>query len=1132
MMNNLELLNTERRKEVNKRLIQLSLIMILIFLIIPSIKATGCCFNPDNGFCSANVEQSSCASPGEFYSNSDCSGIDKCSKGCCLLGSNALYRTSRTCELESRQGFDYPNNFQYTDEESCYNLGASQVMGACLLGGEYEQACKFTSYDQCPTGDFKEGILCSDESLNTICEKTKNTMCYGENVHYIDTCGNPDALVETCDYASGSICKKKNSKEAYCLDLNCDVNKLPTMTMSKFLWKPESESDGNLVILYSGTSGDTSIYDNSGTLIETGRAGGPSNGYGASARFSKPGAQYNNAAYVQVGVVRCAINNPGSRITSCSKFISPINEKIVNGDQWCVSDDPNSVGSRYFSQYCLNGEIYTEPCADFRMETCIAGTCVINPASQCLAANPTDAQRETSDTWKEDCASGCLLIGEFEERKTYSGTFRYYNPYFHNWIAKSYTGETKESMETLIKSVGGVDNTITKEEDDPMMEDLEEILKAPTCVPVIPPGLAFYPKNGQIGTQTTAKGTCAQGSAEVIIEFVRAWFLVDHKASESDYYDAAGMLYNVTASDFWGLDGDKNIGLPSNHDYFDGGDIWDLWTDNGYRKIPINTEVVAMLNERCRALGDCGGKSNWVGEEGGISGIECPEEGLCFIEGSRSLSTNTLTFKFVFECLPFKAPLGNADCSKCGADGLPCSEYRCMALGKACEYTEPDGADKGFCVSSSDHIPASISHSLNPQSPIPPFTPVEISVTTNEVASCKFDLGDSGNTYEEMEYNLGEEWGTEHKVRLNLPGQTKSDEEFPEYDLIKEDGKYEMFVRCEDTAGNPNIAAHLISFEVMQTPDTIPPIIYMDSFEPGSGSAIKYNTTNKQIKFEIDWPAECKWDSQDKGYNLMGHEFECDSIITDKGIIDGYFCNGVLTGVTNDTKEETKYYIRCKDQPWLEGNEDDLYKRNTNEISKEYVLKASEELKIIELAPSGNIIKNSLDTSLQISVITAGGGNLGRTECRWNIVGECLQGQSSAYKLFPETNSKNHKDTTTNLSGGRCYINTKCEDSSGNKVNMSSSFDLLIDNNSPRITRVYHFAGDLVIITDEESQCKFTTDDNVNCDFEWDDVNTTLMTGSALEHQTSWKNNEKYYIKCKDYRENINPGCGIIARTY
>ena len=97
---------------------------------------------------------------------------------------------------------------------------------------------------------------------------------------------------------------------------------------------------------------------------------------------------------------------------------------------------------------------------------------------------------------------------------------------------------------------------------------------------------------------------------------------------------------------------------------------------------------------------------------------------------------------------------------------------------------------------------------------------------------------------------------------------------------------------------------------------------------------------------------------------------------------------------------------------------------------------------------------------------------------------------------------------------------------------MSGFFNLLIDNNSPRVIRSYHFAGDLIITTDEDAQCKFVTETSTNCNFDWNYANATLMTGSASEHKIMWEGNKKYYIKCKDYRENINPGCGIIVRTY
>lgn len=61
------------------------------------------------------------------------------------------------------------------------------------------------------------------------------------------------------------------------------------------LWKPLSESDGNLVMLFPYVAGTVVIKDaHTGAVLDTGRSTGASNGYADTVRFSRPGSAYQN----------------------------------------------------------------------------------------------------------------------------------------------------------------------------------------------------------------------------------------------------------------------------------------------------------------------------------------------------------------------------------------------------------------------------------------------------------------------------------------------------------------------------------------------------------------------------------------------------------------------------------------------------------------------------------------------------------------------------------------------------------------------------------------------------------------------------------------------------------------------
>lgn len=62
----------------------------------------------------------------------------------------------------------------------------------------------------------------------------------------------------------------------------------------KILWKPRSDSDGNLVILFPYKAGNVVIRDKNGNIIARGRSTGPSNGYQDTVRFPLSGSRFRD----------------------------------------------------------------------------------------------------------------------------------------------------------------------------------------------------------------------------------------------------------------------------------------------------------------------------------------------------------------------------------------------------------------------------------------------------------------------------------------------------------------------------------------------------------------------------------------------------------------------------------------------------------------------------------------------------------------------------------------------------------------------------------------------------------------------------------------------------------------------
>ncbi len=1041
--------------------------LLFLILILPSINA-GCCFDTTMGICSSNSQSASCTSLGGQYYTQACSSVDVCQMGCCVLGSNAEYSNSGRCELISRQrGFQ--ENFQGgMTREDCLSLSQGQERGACVSGDIRPYECVFTTRQECPA-NFYPGLSCTSSALNTTCTTTSNTMCYMDSLYSKDSCGNPNTLIENCNFSMSKICEATSANSAHCRSLDCTGGKRNGES-----WCINLAGGGNVI---SGSSAEE--------------------------------------------------NNDGGIILSAL------------------------VGSRYFKQYCLNGEIFTEGCSDFRQETCSTGEeggqadCEVNPWAECLAANEAEADAVTGSTVDEDaCDEDSCKVLELEARECYNQPDSWGgNTFCHEeeagWVPTTGDSDNTERTSSEIRSLNPIN--------DPTA-DLIRDLHLEKCVPKIAGGLQFYSSSfggsGNSGSNAAAS-TCSAGSYTSTVKFENEggnWYLIIPE--QCDYYYNAGLLKNINADDFSDdNDCDRYLGLPyrnyrnsedpSFHGFYSQSYLQSLWNGGGSLHAPINSRVVSYLNYRCKNLGDCDGKMNWAGVSGGET--NSLEEMPCV---KKEVSGNAvIECYFDFECKPFRAPTGDSNCEMCGQDGLPCSEYRCMSLGRGCEFSQPDDTSTGYCIASSDHGEPIISlQSITPPSPVPPYSAVQISINVNRIAYCKFNIGSAGTTYEDMQYSFDTNYSTQHSVRLYVPGQTNITSSNPSggssYPLISNGGNYQMYVRCEGTNGFWNLAATLIEFSVMEGPDTI--ILDPTDFSPVSGSKVMFNLTQKQISFKMDEPAECRWSEQDKDFDLMENSFSCGDSVTENSIVNGYPCSGTLINITTNLEMQSKYYIRCKDHPEYGAdsivNNGVTYPRNEHPQSIPYILRPSDALEISDITPAGITIMGTSNLTLMLEASTSDGAFDGRAICYWKH-----SNQSSfigrQFTRFQTTDSSSHSQILNSPYIGMNYVQIKCEDSVGNRVITNSTFDLQIDTLPPLIARMYKDAGKLWLKTIEDAACYFSLDRNKKCSFGYG--NATLMQGVQRTHTADWIDDSTFYIKCKDYRGNENTGeCARIIRTY
>ena len=308
---------------------------------------TGTCYDSNEGTCLGNTPQIVCNQNGGVWS---LESPPQCNLGCCMLGDQASFTTLVRCKvLSSFLGLETNYNNAIKSEVACIAEVQSKEKGACVYDSEFERNCKYTTRDECKTGingivgEFFSDKLCSAEELGTTCGPTTQTTCgAGGEFYFLDTCGNianiyDASKVEDKNYWSVPVLKSES----------CNPNSP----------NADSRNCGNCNYLL-------------GSICRNEEAVGTSPSYGD---------------YICADL-NCNDNGLERR----------------HGESWCVKDESigfgkADVGTRFGRQVCLNGQIITEACADFRNEECVEdkietdvgpfsqAACRVNRWQDCLA---------------------------------------------------------------------------------------------------------------------------------------------------------------------------------------------------------------------------------------------------------------------------------------------------------------------------------------------------------------------------------------------------------------------------------------------------------------------------------------------------------------------------------------------------------------------------------------------------------------------------------------------------------------------------------------------------------------------------------------------------------------------------
>jgi len=234
--------------------------------------------------------------------------------------------------------------------------------------------------------------------------------------------------------------------------------------------------------------------------------------------------------------------------------------------------------------------------------------------------------------------------------------------------------------------------------------------------------------------------------------------------------------------------------------------------------------------------------------------------------------------------------------------------------------------------------------------------------------------------------------------------------------------------------------------------------------------------------------------------------------------------------VLNNLKAgENKFFFKCQDNP--NQNNSTAKPRNTNENAKQYLVNVcATGLNITSLSPQNEIVSGKSPVAVELKATTSGCVSNGKSECsfKFNNLGT---NASDIYVNFLNTNANTHSQLITSMPSGDNNISVKCVDDAGNSDQKTIEVQVDIDNSAPVVLRNYLLNKKLIIVTNENSQCAFTKNSSIGCAFTFAD-NVTLMAGTGKSHDTESKENENYYIKCKDGFNNEDASCSIVIKTY
>jgi len=358
----------------------------------------GCCIDEKKGTCEPKATEAKCKEDGgKYIKEKDVPGAEncqlaECGKGCCILGMYPAFITKGECDSKAKlSGF---NETQYewkasiqTEIECIIGESLSLTKGACVSTYALGNTCVMSTRKECsPPSEFYENLLCTNPALNTTCTKTANVTCVEgkDEVYFLDSCGNIANIYDASKVDDGVYWNKTFYKNESC-GVDSGIGNANSATCGNCNYLAGSRCENYNKTIDPEISGleenqefcrDMSCHnvDYYGKKID--KKNGES--------WCIYESQVGNFPYDVFG----------------DNFIASVSQAIPGlgiSPPFYFSKD--TVGSRHWKYKCVDGEVVSDPCADYRNEICqeetsgegentfSVATCKVNSWGECLSYN-------------------------------------------------------------------------------------------------------------------------------------------------------------------------------------------------------------------------------------------------------------------------------------------------------------------------------------------------------------------------------------------------------------------------------------------------------------------------------------------------------------------------------------------------------------------------------------------------------------------------------------------------------------------------------------------------------------------------------------------------------------------------